>query len=259
MLRASAGLALAFTLSSAAVFADSGIRINAQGPFSDVGVWMYRNDDNKVRNDVGVRGTNESLIMPSPSPQYGETLVGITHIHHERDTMGYPVHISPIEKAFANLYKVQFFSSGGTMLWRYDAGNPFFRETGSATSPARADPLQNFTLIGPIAGNEAVPPRYQDAVAYLKRALDSIENQHPLKKTFHTMSCFLSRRTTPSGWKLLPIRRGGRACILGARCRTVAIWFSPTLKISQQASMEARGFSVFRLGVLWRLAQSRSV
>ena len=197
MLRAIAGLALAFTLSSAAVFADSGIRINAQGPFTDVGVWMYRNDDNKVRNDVGVRGTNESLIMPSPSPQYGETLVGITHIHHERDTMGYPVHISLIEKAFANLYKVQFFSSGGTMLWRYDAGNPFFRETGSATSPARADPLQNFTLIGPIAGNEAVPPRYQDAVAYLKRALDSIENLPPAQKDLsHYVVLFVETNDT---------------------------------------------------------------
>ncbi len=82
-MRTLAGLALTFILSSAAVLAQSGVRINAQGTFTDVGVWMYHTDDNKYRTGDGVKGTNETLIMPSPSPQYGETLVGITHIHHE--------------------------------------------------------------------------------------------------------------------------------------------------------------------------------
>jgi hypothetical protein len=217
MLRAIAGLAFAFALSSAVVSADSGIRINAQGPFTDVGVWMYQNDDNKVRNDVGVRGTNEDLVMPSPSPQYGEKLIGIAHVHHERDTMGYPLHISLIEKAFANLYKVQLYSGGGTMLWRYDPGNPFFRETGSAKSPARADPLQTFTLIGPVAGNEAMPPQYQDAVTYLKSALGSIENLPPSQKDLSNYVVLFSETNDTVWMEIAPNPAPGENLHLGCQ------------------------------------------
>ena len=216
-MRTLAGLALAFALSSAAILAQSGIRINAQGTFTDVGVWMYRTDDNKYRNGDGVKGTNETLVMPSPSPQYGETLVGITHIHHERDAMGYPVHISLIEKAFANLHKVQFFSSGSTMLWQYDAGNPFGRETGVAKNPARPDPLQDFKLTGPVPADAPMPPEYQDAVAYLKGALGSIENLPAAQKDLSNYVVMFAETNDTIWMEIAPNSAPGEAIHLGCQ------------------------------------------
>jgi hypothetical protein len=183
-MRALSGFFLSVALlAAAAVAADSPVRINAQGPFTDVGVWMYQTSDNKFRNGDGVKGTNESLIMPSPAPQYGETLVGITHIHHPRDNMGYPVHLSLIEKAFANIHKIQIFSSGSdNMLWRYDSGTPFGQEHGEATGPGRNDAPPSYKMTGPTPANGPIPPAYADAFAYLKGALGSIENMPAAQK-----------------------------------------------------------------------------
>ncbi len=131
--------------------------------------------------------------------------------------MGYPVHISLIEKTFANLHKVQFFSSGGTMLWRYDAGTPFGRKSGSAKEPARPDPLQDFKLTGPVPGDAPMPPEYQDAVAYLKSALGSIENLPAAQKDLSNYVVLFTETSDTIWMEIAPNPAPGEALHLGCQ------------------------------------------
>ena len=217
-MRVLGGLVAILTLLPVAGAAASAPRINAEGTFVDVGVWMYKNDDGKFRNGEGVKGTNESLVMPSPSPQYGETLVGITHVHHPRDTMGYPVHISLIEKAFANVHKVQLFSSGSEdMMWEYDAGTPFFHEVGEAKSPARASAPPNYKMMGPMPANGPIPPVYADAMAFLKGALGAIENLPPAQKDLSNYVVQFAETDDAIWMEIAPNPAQGEAIHLGCQ------------------------------------------
>ncbi len=217
-MRALAGFALLFALLSVDVYGDAGVRINTQGPFTDVGVWMYRTDDGKFRNGPGVKGTNESLIMPSPTPQYGEALVAITHIHHPRDRMGYPVHVSLIEKAFANVHKVQLYSSGSDdMMWAYTAGTPFGQEHGESTGSARAEAPESYKMTGPFPGNQPLPAPYADAVAYLKNALGSIENMPTAQKDLSNYVVLFSETDAVIWMEIAPVPAAGEDVHLGCQ------------------------------------------
>jgi hypothetical protein len=217
--RALAAFTLALALTSAIVLAQSGIRINAQGTFTDAGAWMYETDDKKFRNGDDVKGTNESLLMPSPSPQYGETVVAINYFHHPRDTMGYPVHISLIQKAFANIHKVAIYSSGDDdrTMWRYDSGTPFGNEHGTAPGFGRAEAPPSYKLTGPVPGSAAMPPDYADAVAYLKQALGSIENMPAAQKNLSNYVVMFAETDDTIWMEIAPVPATGEDVHLGCQ------------------------------------------
>ncbi|HEY1975507.1 MAG TPA: hypothetical protein VGG89_03050 [Candidatus Baltobacteraceae bacterium] len=154
------------------------LAINAGGTFQDIGVWLYRNAAGKYRFGPAVVGTNETLNMPSPSPETGGAVAGVEIVRHSLDTLGYPMHISLVEKLFAASYQIEIDASDDGALWSYEYGDPIANEkpvtTTSAARPA-------FKVWGPFHG-DAVPfgqapeADLQAAFDFAKGALNSIGN-----------------------------------------------------------------------------------
>jgi hypothetical protein len=66
-------------------------------------VWLYRLADGRYAPGPAVIGTNEMLVMPSPSPPPGCALDAVEVLRHRFDTLGYPLHIALVEKLFAGV------------------------------------------------------------------------------------------------------------------------------------------------------------
>jgi hypothetical protein len=154
--------------------------INEPGTFKDQAAWQYRTADGKYTNGPAVAGTNETIVMPSPSPPDGGALNAVTLVRHSFDTLGYPMHIGLVEKLFASSYKITIFatsSTGGFGLWRYDYGDPVTNETPITRSSSR----QPFKAWGPFHG-DAIPieqaPEQDISAAFdfAKMVLNSITN-----------------------------------------------------------------------------------
>lgn len=154
----------------------NGLTINAAGTFQDKGVWQYRTAEGRYTFGPAVVGTNEVLVMPSPSPPTGGSVNAVEIIRHPFDTLGYPLRIALVEKLFAASYQIAVYAFNTGELWRYDYGNPIINEEAvtSASRPA-------FKSWGPFHA-DAVPmaqapdPELQTAFDFAKGALNSISN-----------------------------------------------------------------------------------
>jgi hypothetical protein len=170
---------------TAATLADStgkGLVINASGTYEDEGVWLYRTPEGKYGFGPAFAGTNELLVMPSPSPEPGGAVVGVEIIRHPFDTLGYPMHIALVEKLFAASYQITINASNAGELWKYEYGDPVINEAPitNASRPA-------FKSWGPFPA-DAVPmaqapdPELQGAFDFAKGALNSIGNMPDSQK-----------------------------------------------------------------------------
>lgn len=162
--------------------AGEALAINASGTFQDKGVWLYRYAGGGYGYGPAFNGTNETLVMPSPSPPPGGSVVGVEIIRHRFDTLGYPMHIALVEKLFASSYQVTINASDNGELWKYEYGDPVTNETPitNASRPA-------FKSWGPFHA-DAVPfaqapdPELQVAFDFAKGALESIRNMPDSQK-----------------------------------------------------------------------------
>ena len=147
------------------------VRINAEGTFKDVGVWIVQTADKKFRYLPGSIGTNENVAMPLPALQPGEALSASMRIRHGLQTYGYPMQLSMMEKLFATTNHVTAMDSIGENMRKYEPGTPFPQEVVvSGASPGR------FTADGPMPANGPIPAADKDAFTYATGALSSIEN-----------------------------------------------------------------------------------
>jgi hypothetical protein len=170
-----------------------GIGINAQGTFTDLAAWIYKTPDGKFKNGPPMKGTNEILIPDPPKPETGGAVVGISHFHHPTDTQGYPLHISLYEKAFANANKVELYSTNESSLWKYEPGDPVYKEemvTGSGGP--------DFKVVGP-TDTGTIPPQYQAAFDFARNAVSALTNlPDPQKDMTHYNVLFAE--TTDRVW-----------------------------------------------------------
>jgi hypothetical protein len=156
--------------------------VNASGTYLDKGVWLYRNADGKYVVGQAVGGTNERLIMPSPSPSPGGALAGVEIIRHPLDTLGYPLHIALVEKLFAASFQTMIEATNDGDLWRYDFGEPVTSE-----KPITGGSRPSFKDWGPFHA-DAVPiaqapePNIQAAFNFAKTSLNSIGNMPKSQK-----------------------------------------------------------------------------
>ncbi|MGA8100409.1 MAG: hypothetical protein WB810_17275, partial [Candidatus Cybelea sp.] len=102
--------------------------INKPGSFQDQAVWLYRTADGKHSFGPATKGTNENLVMPSPSPEPGGAVEGVEIGRHPFDTLGYPMHVALVEKMFAASYKVRIYASDNGQIWVYEYGDPVANE-----------------------------------------------------------------------------------------------------------------------------------
>ena len=84
---------VSFSASPSLADTAGGLRINAQGTFTDLGIWLYRTLDGKFGFTDATVGTNESLVMPVPKLPPGATVAGVFIKRHQFDSLGYPLHI----------------------------------------------------------------------------------------------------------------------------------------------------------------------
>lgn len=165
---------------AAVAFADSSVTqplvINASGTYQDKGVWIYRTAGGRYSLGPAVSGTNETLVMPSPSPEAGGALAGVVIIRHPFDTLGYPMRIALVEKLFAASDQIMISASNRGEVWKYNYGDPIVNETPisgksrgalHAWGPFHADAV-------PLA--QAPEPEVSAAFDYAKSALNSITN-----------------------------------------------------------------------------------
>ncbi len=131
--------------------------------------WMYRNADDSVSSGPQIMGTPETLIMPSPQPAPDQKLVGVMHVHPPRNAAGYPLHISMMEKAFANAHGVTIYSGSAGRLWKYEAHARYASES-SMSGAGR----EGFTIQGPYMGDGPMPQQYVQEGAAMKNALAEI-------------------------------------------------------------------------------------
>ncbi len=146
------------------------ITINAQGTYRDLGVWLYKSASGFGFGPANV-GTNEHLDMPSPSPPTGASVAGVEVIRHSLDTLGYPLHISLVDKLYAVNHRMPIFVSNNSVLWSYTPGDPVAQERSLADNS-----VTNVHAVGPLPANGAIPDQYQAAFAYAKSVLASISN-----------------------------------------------------------------------------------
>jgi hypothetical protein len=149
--------------------------INESGTYHDRATWQYRTADGKYTDGPKIEGTNEMLVMPSPSPPAGGALNAVVMARHRFDTLGYPIHIALVEKLFAASYQTRIYVFDG-QLWSHDYGEPVTNET-----PVTHGSGPAFKAWGPFHA-DAVPlaqapePEIQPAFDFAKDALNSIGN-----------------------------------------------------------------------------------
>ncbi|HEY6326314.1 MAG TPA: hypothetical protein VIW73_07385 [Candidatus Cybelea sp.] len=152
------------------------LAINESGTYQDKGVWLYRTAAGRYGFGPAVVGTNETLVMPAPSPEPGGAVAGVEIIRHPFDTLGYPMRMALVEKLFAASYQITLNASNNGDLWKYDYANPIQDE-----QPISGKSRVAFKAWGPFHA-QAVPladapePEIQTAFDFAKGALQSIGN-----------------------------------------------------------------------------------
>lgn len=171
---------LALWIVAAVALADSPggkpLVINESGAYKDAATWLYRTASGRYGFGPAVMGTNETLVMPSPSPEPGGAVIGVEILRHHFDTLGYPMRIALVEKLFAASYQIAVNAGNNGDLWKYAYGDPIVNET-PIVGKARAA----FKAWGPFHA-DAVPltqapePEIQAAFNFAQGALNSISN-----------------------------------------------------------------------------------
>ena len=151
--------------------------INNQGTFVDFGVWMYQRADGKNTLAPGVKGTNETIVMPSPAPPPGGKLVGITRVRHNFVTLGYPMQISLVDKLFAAAYQIPIYTSLDGALWEYPYGAGITDE-----KPLGGQDRPPFNFLGPFPADGPLPDTVHDAFAFAVKVMNSITNMPASQK-----------------------------------------------------------------------------
>ncbi len=143
---------------------------------------MYRSANGTFGFGPAVIGTNELLVMPSPSPPSGGTVAGVEIIRHPLNTVGYPLHIALVEKLFAASYQTSIMAVDKGETWKYDYGEPVIDEKLAAgASPP------TFKAWGPFPANavplaQAPEQDMQAAFNFAKGALNAISNMPASQK-----------------------------------------------------------------------------
>jgi hypothetical protein len=154
---------------AAAVFLAALNAINAQGPFPDGAVWIYETPQHTFGFTSLHKGTNEKIDVLPPDVPAGTKPASVELLRHQMDFEGYPLHISLVDKLFAQKEGVQITTSMGNDRREYDPGTSFGQEkilSGSGT--------QTFTLIGPMPADGQIPAVYQEAFSYVKSVLGQL-------------------------------------------------------------------------------------
>jgi hypothetical protein len=157
--------------------------VNQTGPYTDKGVWLYRNAAGTYGYGPAVLGTNELLTMPAPSPSPGGSVAGVMLIRHPFDSIGYPLHIALVEKLFAASYQTTIEASEGGDIWKHEFTDPVAVET-----PTTGGTRLPFKFWGPFHA-DAIPfqlapePEIQPAFKFAKSALGSIANMPASQKS----------------------------------------------------------------------------
>lgn len=162
------------------------VRINERGDFPDAAVWMYRLPDGRYVNGPGIKGTNESIVLPSPAPGPGSALAGVTLVRHHFETLGYPMHIGLVEKLFAVASGVPIFVSDAFGLWEYQNGTPASQERGVKTSVTSA----RVEVIGPLPASGPIPAEVTPAFEFAKHLVRSIPNLPANQKDMNAYVAF---------------------------------------------------------------------
>jgi len=160
-----------------------GLRINEQGPFGALGIWMYKYPNGSYSHGAMIAGTNETLAMPASNPPPGSALAGIFIKSHPLDTLGYPMHVSLVDKFFAQIKKLDVVVDENGADWTYSSGDPATKETrGSGATPAA------FRSVGPIPADGPIPVELQTAFSLAQHAMRSIENLPDAQKNLKNYS-----------------------------------------------------------------------
>lgn len=158
--------------------------INEFGTYQDQAVWMYRTPDGKYAPGAPVKGTNETLVMPSPAPSPGGAVVGVLLVRHSFDTLGYPMHIALVEKLFAASYQIAIDADNKGAIWEHKYGTPVVEES---PNPLAQGSRAAFKAWGPYHADavplaQALEPEIQAAFDFAKSALTSITNMPTAQK-----------------------------------------------------------------------------
>ena len=159
------------------------LRINAQGTFGALGIWTYKYPNGTYGHGAVIVGTNETLPMPAPNPPSGSVLAGIFIKSHPFDTLGYPLHVSLVDKSFAQIKKLDVVVSENGETWTYSSGDPAVKETGESGAA-----LSTFRSVGPIPADGPIPAELQTAFAFAQHAMSSIENLPDAQKSLKNYS-----------------------------------------------------------------------
>jgi hypothetical protein len=115
--------------------------------------------------------------MPAPSPEPGGQVAAVAIVRHSFDTLGYPMHVSLLEKLFGTSYKISVYASNQGEMWQYDSGSP--------ASDEKSVTLQQSPRIkiwGPMRADGPIPPDLQKAFAFAEESLASIRNLSDAQK-----------------------------------------------------------------------------
>jgi len=189
------------------------LRINAQGTYGALGVWLYKNPDGTYSHGDAIVGTNETLNMPVANLPPGSVLTGLLIKRHPFDTLGYPMHISLVEKAFARAKQLQVLVADNGQIWTYAYSDPAAKETRESGEDA-----VTIQSLGPIPADGAIPTEMQGAFSYAKQVLNSIENVPDVQKELRNYSALFVVAGDTIWVELGPAFANGEAPHLG--CQT---------------------------------------
>jgi hypothetical protein len=150
-------------------------QINARGVFQDRAAWMYIDATGARSISAQYEGTNEFLQMPPASPPPGGAVTGVEILRHPSDHMGYPIHISLVEKTFAQLEHLQsvYVADSPSSLYRYDVASSIWNQH---TVRGDDDGKGIVNAVGPISATAPIPDAYRRAFNLAKNSLASVTN-----------------------------------------------------------------------------------
>ncbi len=190
-----------------------GLRINPNGTYGALGVWTYEYPNGTYSHGDVVVGTNETLIMPAPNPAPGSVLDGIFIKQHPFDTLGYPLHVSLVDKSFAQIKKLDVIVNENGETWTYSGGDPAAKETGGSGASSLA-----FRSVGPIPADGPIPSELQSAFAFAQHTMSSIENLPDAQKSLKNYSALFTITGDTVWVELGPAFANGEAPHVG--CQT---------------------------------------
>jgi hypothetical protein len=168
------------------------MRINPQGTFGSLGVWIYRTAAGTYGFTDATVGTNEKLVLGPPKLPPGSGISAVWIKRHQFDTLGYPLHIALVEKLFAQSNKIDVMVDDVTGTWSHEPRTAASNESllGKSGQPTIA-------ASGPFPADGPIPVEMQPAFAFAKSALTSIVNLPDAQKDLsHYVVMFVSAQNT---------------------------------------------------------------